>query len=222
MKRKLIASILGAAASSAVVASSYGQGSIIFSNYSPSDSGSPTAPCTFAVGGAPVGTGGSSTFNAELLYQFAGMSGGISAGSVAPGFDVAEDAALNGAAVAHFFASSAGGLFVYADPTSSPSGSSVALIPGYATQGLAVTFEVYVTGTVGATSYTGTSSSFVVNGLAYVGQSTIQGTGDLFNGGTLTPGAVLTPMTVSAVPEPTTLALAGLGAASLLALRRRK
>jgi len=222
MKRKLIASILGAAASSAMVASSYGQGSVIFANYSASDTGSPSAPCTFGAGsggltGTAVGNNVGGGFTAELLYQFAGMSGGI-AGPVA-GFDLAENSLLNGAATASFYPSSAGGLFLYQDPTTSPPGGGAAYIPGYASG--AVTFEVYVFGTVSAVNYAGTSAPFTINSIA-TGNSPA---GDLFNPngqGVLPAGAFLQPMTVAPVPEPTTLVLAGLGVASLLALRRRK
>jgi len=226
MKRKLIASLLSVAAGSAMVASSYGQGTIIFSNYAPSDTGSPSAPVTFGNGPA-AGQAVNSAFTAELLYSYVGMTGGT-ASSVA-GFDVAQNstggiatAAIINPTVAPitvpFNANTAPfpqgylGLFGFSDPTTSSSGVT---IPGYASG--SVTFEVLVSGTFNSATYTGISTSFAIPSLA-TGLATA---GDLFNGGNT--GSFLTPMTVSTVvPEPTTIALAGLGMASLLAIRRRK
>jgi len=214
MKRKLIASILGVAATSAMVASSYGQGQINFANYT-SDPGSPSAPVTFG-NGPSAGQLVGSEFSAELLYQYAGMSGGTP--SPVAGFDIAEDGSVSGggvAAVAQFFgtdgnAGSFAGLFIFNGPN-----GSLVTIPGDPTGGPIVTFEVYAFGTLNSSLYTGTSATFQ--------QQLANPVGDLFNNGTLTPGAVMTPFTVTTiVPEPTTFALGGLGIASLLALRRRK
>jgi hypothetical protein len=217
MKRKLIASIIGIAASSAMVASSYGQGEVQFANYT-SDPGSPSAPVTFGSGplaGELVG----SEFSAELLYQYAGMTGGT-AGPVA-GFDIAEDGTVSGGgnpAVAQFLgtdgnAGSFAGLFIF----NGPALGSFVVIPGDPTGGPAVTFELYSFGTVNSVNYTGVSAPFT--------QVLSNPVGDLFNPsptGALTPGAYLLPSSVVPTPEPTTLALGGLGAAALLALRRRK
>jgi hypothetical protein len=216
MKRKLIASILGIAACSAMVATSYGQGQITFANYASGETAvgavpSPSAPITFGAGsGALVGTAlGSdvgSGFSAELLYQYAGMTGG-SAGPVA-GYDLAQDGGGN-TAIAPFYPKSAGGLFEF----NGPNGSLVS-IPGSTQTQASVSFIVYVFGTVNATSYVGQSAVFT--------QNLANPASDLFNNGILTPGAVLTTFTASPVPEPSTIALLGLGAASLVAIRRRK
>jgi len=216
MKRKLIASIVGIAATSAMVASSYGQGQITFANYAQGESGttaSPSAPVTFGAGsggltGTAVGSNVGSGFSAELLYQYAGMSGGIA--SPVAGFNIAQDGA--NAAVASFYPASAGGLFIF-----SGGNGSLVTIPGDPTGGPIVTFELYVFGTVNSTSYVGTSSTFQ--------QVLSNPVGDLFNNGNLTAGSFLTAVGnvgPVVVPEPTTMALAGLGVASLLALRRRK
>jgi len=228
MKRKIIASILGAAASSAMVASSYGQGTIFFANYEPGDTGSPSAPVTFGNGPA-AGEAVNSAFTAELLYQYVGMSGGI-AGPVA-GFDVAQSSlgAAGTAAILNptvapitqaFNVNTASfpqgylGLYSYTDPNNS---STAVVIPGYASG--TVTFEVYVSGTFNSAFYSGASSPFTQATLATAANQL--STGDLFNVGT--GSTALTPMTVATVvPEPTTIALAGLGMASLLAMRRRK
>jgi hypothetical protein len=215
MKRKLIASILSVAASSAMVASSYGQGQITFANYASGDTGtisSPSAPITFGAGsGALTGTGLGTGFNAELLYQYAGMTGGTDAsslGSFATGYDYAQDGGGN-TAIAPFFAASAGGLFAFSGPN-----GSLASIPGSTQTQAGVSFIVYVFGTANATSYTGHSAVFT--------QGLGNPPGDLFNNGNETAGTFLQSFTASPVPEPSTIALVGLGAASLVAIRRRK
>jgi len=222
MKRKLIVSILGAAASSAMVASSYGQGQILFANYEPADGASAVAPVTFGAN-PPSGEAGfyvGSEFTAELVYQYAGMTG---AASPISGFDAATSS-LGAAALTPFLGTDSAantvggaGYFSFTDPNT---GSSAAIVPGYTTG--AVTFEVYAFGTVNSVSYTGVSSPFVVpSPLATAANGNAPG--DLFNNGNgLTVGGVLTPFSVVPTPEPTTLALGGLGAAALLALRRRK
>src|SRR5438046_1290438 len=77
MKRKVVASILGIAASTAMVASSYGQGSVFFNNLAYS-SGSGTSydpginvPVSYGSGpNTGVLVDGANGFQADLLYQF--------------------------------------------------------------------------------------------------------------------------------------------------------
>jgi hypothetical protein len=85
------------------------------------------------------------------------------------------------------------------------------LVPG--TPGSTYAFALEATGIYQGVSYTGFSSVFT--GITQA--SSIVGIPDLPN------GLFLGSFTVTAVPEPTTLALAGLGGlASLVALRRKQ
>jgi len=214
MKRKIIASIIGIAASSALVASSYGQGEIQFANYT-FDPGTPSAPVTFgSQSGGLAGELVGSEFTAELEYDL----GTQTAGSfVSQGF--AQNFA-GGTAVATFYgtdgnAGSQAGEFLFIDPSPGAQGSSGVTVPTYSSG--AVTFEVFVTGTKGAITYNGFSSPVVVSALT-------SPPGDLFynNTGITANPMQLSAFTVNPVPEPTTLALAGLGMASMLVIRRRK
>jgi hypothetical protein len=199
MKRKLIASILGVAASSAMVASSYGQGEVSFANYAFEPGGLVSAPVTFAAG-SPGGIGGEtvgSEFTATLLYEY----GTMTSYSVAPN------------SATPFFSTdgnTAGGAGTFANTVTLP-----VLIPGYT--GGSISFEVLATGAVNGHNYTGTSAPDVLPSIVTLTSGTPYG--DMFNSGAA--GTYLQPFTVS-TPEPSTIALAGLGVASLLALRRRK
>jgi len=183
-----------------MVASSYGQGEVSFANYAFEAGGQLSAPVTFAAG-SPGGIGGEyvgSEFTATLLYEY----GTMTSYSVAP----------NSASA--FFGADGG------TPASTGSGTFAnlnqpVLIPGYT--GGQISFEVLATGTVAGHAYTGTSAPDVLPSIVTVAEGTAFG--DMFNNGA--PGTYLQSWTV-ATPEPSTIALAGLGVASLLALRRRK
>lgn len=206
MKRKLIASILGIASSSAMVASSYGQGQVIFANYA-YDPGFTAAPVTYAANNVPAGKAGQlvgSEFNADLLFS---LNGGVTY-SAAPnsttafyGSDVAPGAGL-GTPTGY------AGLF---------QGNSV-LVPGYTSGAIFFEVQAFNAATYASATVVGTSAAFSIPSLSTVGSATP--VGDLFNGGAA--GTYLQSFTVANIPEPTTLALAGLGMASLLAIRRRK
>lgn len=133
MKKALIASILGVVAS---VATSYGQGTVFFANYSPSES--INAPVTLVPGDIMIS--GATGWKADLLYQFGAGPWTLAAGSqvgFAGGFD--GDTA-NGA-----------GYFV---------GSSVT-IPGYA--GGPISFQVQAYNGADYQGSTGRGLSAILN-----------------------------------------------------------
>jgi len=89
-----------------------------------------------------------------------------------------------------------------------------ATIPGYSSG--AVSFEIFATGTYNSVVYSGFSAPFTESTIASSLSSPLTSFGD--NGPGMPNFSVLAP-----VPEPTTLALAGLGGlASLVAIRRKK
>ena len=82
MKRQIVASILGIAASVASVASSYGQGSVLFKNYGDTTA----AAIRYAASNVPAGKENQyvgSTFNVQLLYTLGnGGTGSTPVGSL--------------------------------------------------------------------------------------------------------------------------------------------
>jgi hypothetical protein len=200
MKKTIIASILGVAACAAVT-TSYGQGSIFFANYS-FGVNSYSAPVTF--GGQVVG----SDFSAQLLYSATGQSGTFSAlpGSTLQFLGTGLGDTADG-----------GGLF-------QGTGVTVAAYPNTVSGNAWFEVSVFNTATVGANApgtITGISAPVQVGALATAANNL--GVSDLFpdNPNLVTAGG-LQPFTVSSVPEPTTLALAGLGGLASLVMLRRK
>jgi hypothetical protein len=93
------------------------------------------------------------------------------------------------------------------------SAQNPAVIPGYSSG--SVSFEVFATGVYNGVAYTGFTAPFTESTIANSLSSPLTSFGD--NG----PG--MPALVVSPVPEPTTLALAGLGGlASLVAFRRKQ
>jgi len=211
MKKALVAAILGIALN---VTTSHGQGYIVFENYvvAPVNGGTVVvSPVTYgSSAGAKTGqnVGAASGFKADLLYSLdGGVTYNLASGSQTPFYGT-----FNGAAAQ----SQDGGT-----PTTDGAGSFIGgkvTIPGY-TSG-AVNFEVraYNGASYGlAGFYNGVSNPFSISSLQ---TSSLQPAGDIMalNGTTATG---LQPFVVN-VPEPTVFALAGLGAAGLLAFRRKK
>jgi len=201
MKRKIVASILGAAATTAMVSSSYGQGSVLWKNYN--SSFTVTAPVTYASVNVPAGKAGlyvGSEFSADLLYSFTSST------------SVTNPVA--GSAIAFYgsgdSATEAGGQGLF-------SNLGTVSIPGYSSGDIWFFVQAYEGASYGAATVRGQSALIEFSSIA---------TGDTPASGLVTGSAnAITPFTaftVSNVPEPTTLALGGLGLASLLALRRRK
>jgi len=214
MKKALVAAILGIALN---VTTSHGQGYIIMENYTLAGAGGTTpvyAGVTYGTSaGANAGkfVGNASGFKADLLYS---LDGGATytalAGSTTPFY-------VNGGTPSHDGGS----------PTTDGAGSfigSTLTIPGY-TSG-AVTFEVraFNGASFGAAGfYNGISNPFTISSLV---NNQALPPGDLLNASGVVPftgtsSTGLQPFVVD-VPEPTVFALAGLGAAGLMAFRRKK
>jgi len=215
MKKALVAAILGIALN---VTTSHGQGYIFMENYTFGGASQTTpvfAGVTYGAGsGAKTGqfVGAASGFKADLLFS---LNGGATY-TLAPGSQTSFY--INGGTP-----SADGG-----SPTTDGAGTFVQAtalaIPGY-TSG-AVTFIVEAFngasyGQVGA--YNGQSTPFTI---ATLNTNPGLPSGDLMNGSgalpfTGTSSTGLQPFVVT-VPEPSIFALAGLGAAGLMALRRKK
>lgn len=200
MKKKLIGSLLGLVACAAV-SSANAQGFVNFVNYYVDGSANiiPAGAVTIAPGGAYVG----SDYTAELLYSFGANLDTVwtSAGTVS-------------------FAGTTGG-----SPLVDGSGlffSTQLTIAGYTSGAIDFIVRAFNGTSYANSTITGQSSIIKTTGIA----TGATPAGDLFTG--TGPGTVTSPLTaftVSAtpVPEPSTLALAGLGGfGMLMALRRKK
>jgi hypothetical protein len=201
MKRKIIASLLGIAGSLALVASSHGQGTVFFLNYA-SDVNAPVTFGKTASAGGVSGTAGvnvGSEFTAALEYS---LDGGTT-------YTLLSQAAAGaGGAYPTAFLSTDGNTANGAGYFNGP----IVTIPGYSSGPISFIVEAYhgssYAAAVAANDWAGKSNPFTLSSIA---TGTTQ-TGDL----------VGMPAFVVTVPEPSVFALAGLGAAGLMALRRKK
>jgi len=201
MKKSVIIAALGMAAA---VASSYGQGYIAFNTYvANAGAGASTSYFNTFSGGPLVGSTVSGAFSAELYYALGTVSDPVNLGQAASIMSpVTGLTAIPSSTTA--FDSNGDGWF---------QGGTVT-IPGYSTG--AVTFEIVATGTINGHAFVGRSGSFTESTIANSLSAPLTAFGD--NG----PGPV-NFFVATVVPEPTTLALAGLGGlASLVALRRKQ
>jgi hypothetical protein len=216
MKRKVIASVLGIIGSVAMVASSFGQGSVVFANYTTASGSGPTAdpgvnaPVTF---GTTINTGGinatagnriGSEFTAALLYSLNGGST-FSLLTQAQAGDPGYPTAFLGVDGQN---ATAAGYF---------QGPGVT-IPGYSSGPITFIVQAYngSSYSAGNTTWNGQSAAFTLNSIA-TGLNPPSDFGQV--GGT---GGFLQSFAVNPVPEPTVFALAGLGAAALMIVRRKK
>jgi len=206
MKRNIFIAVLGMSAVAA-----YGQGQIDFGNYL---TGSTDPKVTYALTGVPPGKAGEgvgSGFNAQLLYYV-----GTSALDK-PATPGAMSLLTVGGASPVPFGLSAGGVTDGSKYAGWFEGGAVQ-IPGVTSANAA--FVSFAIEAFNGTSYS--SPSTTVAGISSIFQSPTQATsGSAIPG--FQPGPWQTSFIVNSVPEPTTLALAGLGGlASLVALRRKQ
>lgn len=199
MKKTVLVTALALMGSFAAV-SSYGQGAVIFENY---DFGALNAPVTFGmtanVGGVN-GTAGArigSEFSADLLYSLDGGATYTLLTQANAGAGAAYPTAFSGTD-----GNNASGAGYFLGPTIT--------IPGYTSGAVNFIVEAYHGSSYAAADWRGQSAAFSVPGLA-----TGQTPASQFPGGSLQAFAVT-------VPEPSVFALAGLGAAGLMAFRRKK
>ncbi|MBI3851600.1 MAG: PEP-CTERM sorting domain-containing protein [Verrucomicrobia bacterium] len=205
MKRTIVASILGIAASVATVASSYGQGHIWFDNYN-----SPAGKVTYGDSGygspGPVGTGVDSSYQAALYYGLGTVS---------------EPADPDGTAIPQNLQL----LTASGQPAGYPAMFAInGAPPGYF-KGPILTIPDYINGPI-------TFEIVVWKGGTYYGDplNGPRGHSAAFTMASITTGSLaanifdsgLTDFQVFLIPEPSTFALAGLGAAALLIFRLRK
>ncbi len=201
MKKSVIASLL-TAASLALVATSYGQGSVQFQNYN-FGATSLNAPVTFGqtanVGGVSgvTGTRLGKEFTADLLFS---LDGGVT-------YTALTGAQSGSATYPTAFAFGAGNDGDAANFAGYFFGNPVT-IPGYSSGAVSFIVEAYHGASYAAADWKGQSAPFSMASIAT---------------GTAPPSdfAGLSAFTV-AVPEPSIFALAGLGAAGLMAFRRKK
>jgi hypothetical protein len=214
MKKSIVVSVLGITATLAIIGmnKAQAQGSVVFANYT--GGLSTIAPVTFSgaptqglVNGEAVGysTGGPDpTFTAQLLYSY-----GVNLGTVWTAGPTTTFLTFNGDSRLSY----GPGLFGTI--------STVASITGYTTGAADFEIEVYSGANYASSTIRGTSSVIQFSVLP----TTANGlpVGDMFsdNSQVTTP---ISPFTVSPVssPEPSSLALAGLGGFGMLMAFRRK
>jgi len=211
MKRKILASILGVAAMVAA-SSSYGQGKISLNNYA--DYGNQVVYGTGVPGGT-TGQGikngvGASTWTIGFYYALGDVTGSVNSdpsGSGTPsggGLTLATGAPGDTTVINSVFNSGKG----YFTPVNGDG-----IINGW-TAG-SVTFEViaYSGADYNSSAFRGHSAAFLLTP-ALVGGPQASPNISSSTGG-------MPQFSVFAVPEPSTFALAGLGAAALMAFRRK-
>jgi hypothetical protein len=207
MKKSVIASLLGVA-TMVVAASSYGQGQVNFQNYDFGGASSTlNAPVTFSVTAAPGGKAGTagvrvgSEFSADLLYS---LDGGAN-------FSLLTAAQSGNAGYPSPFAFGVGADGDAGNFAGYFFGNPVT-IPGYSSGAISFMVEAWTGGSsyLTATQWRGQSAAFTMAG----GIAT----------GTTQPGNFtgMSGFVVNPVPEPTVFALAGIGAAALMIVRRKK
>jgi len=200
--------ILGIAATAAT--SSYGQGSVVFKNYFVSSSPTINFNATGVVPASKAGLAVGNAFSAELAWYNGLTSNPLALTALPSSLTAFATPGCIDGDVNNF-----AGLFI----------GGVVTLPGYVS-GLA-TFQVVVFGTEGANSYSGASGLFTMTpatgaspppgfNQVQVGVGSIQYDANSYytgaNGG----------QPIQNVPEPTTIALGGLGGLALLLLRRKQ
>lgn len=208
MKKALIASLLSIALN---VTTSHGQGYIVMENYKVVGSTPVFSGVTYGAGsGAKTGqfVGAAQGWKADLMYS---LDGGTT-------FNLAAGSQTS------FFSGSADG----GTPTSDGAGSFLGgnvTIPGYTSGTVKFIVEAFdgssYANSAAAGLARGQSSVFTINSLQ---TSTLVTPDDILqlNGGTVPTGLQPFSVAINPVPEPTVFALAGIGAAALMIVRRKK
>jgi len=202
MKKTLVASILGIVATVATVNQAKAQGSVFFGNYT---GGGVFAPVTYIgpdVGGLVNGETIGNGFTAELLYSY-GANLGVSYSDTGI---TASFLANNGDPIA-----SGGGLF--------GGFANQVTIPGYTSGPVDFIVLVFNGANFPSSTLTGRSQVVTLSTLATAANQ-LPVAGLMSDNPNAT--APLTAFSVVVIPEPTTFALAGLGAAAFMAVRRKK
>ena len=209
MKKTLVLSILGL---TAAAVSSYGQGSIVFDTYNThATDGTITTYASSVTPAGLQGLGIDSTFTGELLWSTANIADTATSGTVVAG--TALTAGWNVGVTGTFFTGSAAAAG-YIVGTQNLDLTSTQL--GGVNQNLTLYFEVVAfTGASYATAggYAGHSATF---------QATLVQSPTLPNADQLNNLQPFSVYNVTSVPEPATLALAGLGGFGMLMAMRRK
>jgi len=211
MKRKILASIIGIAASLAVN-SAHAQGRVILDNYNTYGPyvvyGAGANQIAGTTAGNPIANGvngSAGTINWTMGFYYALGDVTATVGSDPTGFGTGS---FNGMTLATGTGATTANLHGGADAGSFSSVNSF-VIPG-STAGLATLEVVVYSGADYASSqYRGHSAAYTTTPAQGIVTSTPTGTG-------------MNSFGVFAVPEPSTFALAGLGAAALMAFRRKK
>jgi hypothetical protein len=202
MKRSIVASALGIIASIAMVSKTQAQGFVVFANYA--SGGALTAPVTYtgaANGGLTSGEAVGTGFTASLLYSYGANLGTTYTDAGAPAsFLAASGDVANGA-----------GLF-------GSTANSVS-IPGYTSGAVDFMVQVYNGSSYANSAIRGQSGVVSLSVLATA--ANLLPTGSLMSDNA-NATAPLTAFTVATVPEPTVFALASLGAAAFMMIRRKK
>jgi len=208
MKKSIILSVLGL---TAAAVSSYGQGSVAFDTYS-AGPGSAGIQTTYGAGTGQAGTGIGSTFTGELLWSSVNIPDVATTANVLQG--TALTSGWNVGLTTKFDignAAGATGLGYISDPN-----NYTLTLTALQNPGTTVYLEIvaFTGASYASTGFSGHSASFV--------SSLVSGT-TLPSGQQLNNLLPFSVYTVVPSPEPTTLALAGLGGlASLVALRRKQ
>ena len=208
MKKTLVLSILGL---TAAAVSSYGQGSIVFDTYNThATDGTITTYASSVTPAGLQGLGIDSTFTGELLWSTVNIADTATSGTVAAGS--ALSAGWNVGSVGTFFTGSANAAGYIIGPNLDLTSTQL----GGVNANLTLFFEVVAfTGASYATAggYAGHSATF---------QATLVQSPTLPNADQLNNMAAFSVYNVTSVPEPSTLALAGLGGFGMLMAMRRK
>jgi hypothetical protein len=199
MKRKIVAALLGIAASVSLVSSAHAQGRVFFNNYGGSGPNATFAPVNYGNGaGGTVGAGVNNTFTAGLWYFLGTATLAAGNGALPVGWEVASiTQQINAGATA-----GAGGEGLFVGP--------IASISDYVSGPITFSVVAFNGASYANATVRGNSTGFA--GSPATGQAATQNFG---------PG--LTSFNVlPTVPEPSIFALSGLGAAALMLIRRKK